>query len=82
MAKHNFFAVVGDDDYVVRKRAKEIFDQHIEKFPDDLSREQIDARADKVEDVERILNEAKTAGQTLSLFGWWKINLDKRGQLH
>ena len=73
MAKHNFFAVVGDDDYVVRQRAKEIFDQHIEEFPDDLSREQIDARADKVEDVERILNEAKSAGQTLSLFGGGKL---------
>ena len=41
MAKHNFFAVVGDDDYVVRQRAKEIFDQHIEKFPDDLSRNKL-----------------------------------------
>ena len=75
MVKHNFFAVVGDDDYVVRQRAKEIFDKHIEQFPDDLSREQIDARADKVGDVERILNEAKTAGQTLSLFGGGKIEL-------
>ena len=73
MAKHNFFAVVGDDDYVVRQRAKEIFDKHIEQFPDDLSREQIDARADKVGDVEEILNEVKTAGQTLSLFGGGKL---------
>ena len=73
MANDALYAIVGDDDYLVRKRAKEIFDEHIDQFPDDLSREQIDGRADRVEDVEQILNEAKTAGQTLSLFGGGKL---------
>ena len=73
MACNSLFAVVGDDDYLVHKRAKEIFDQQINEFPDDLSREQIDGRADRIEDVLRILNEAKTAGQTLSLFGGGKL---------
>ena len=73
MAGVSLYAVIGDDDYLVRKRAKEIFDEQIDQFPDDLSQEQIDGRADRVEDVERILNEAKTAGQTLSLFGGGKL---------
>ena len=73
MANDALYAIVGDDDYLVRKRAKEIFDEQMDQFPDDLSREQIDGRADRVEDVEQILNEAKTAGQTLSLFGGGKL---------
>lgn len=73
MAKERFFAVLGDDDFLVRQRAKEIFDEHLSQFPDDLSREQIDGRAEKVEDVERILKDARTSGQTLSLFGGGKL---------
>ena len=59
--------------YLVRQKAKEVFDELVKEFPDDLSREQIDGRADRVEDVERILNEARTAGQTMSLFGGGKL---------
>ena len=73
MSENSLFAVLGDDDYLVRKRAKEIFDQHTVEFQDDLSREIIDGRADRVDDVERILQEAKSAGQTLSLFGGGKL---------
>ena len=73
MAKERLFAVLGDDDFLVRQRDKEIFDEHLSQFPDDLSREQIDGRADKVEDVERILKDARTSGQTLSLFGGGKL---------
>jgi DNA polymerase III delta subunit len=73
MANGGFFVVLGDDDFLVRQRAKEIFEEHIDQFPDDLSREQIDGRADRVDEVERILNEARTAGQTLSLFGGGKL---------
>ena len=54
-------AVVGDDDYIVRQRAREIYDGLLDDFPDDLSREIIDGRADKVESVEHILQEAKSA---------------------
>ena len=60
--------VLEDDDYLVRQRAKEIYDEHSEDFQDDLSREIIDGRADEVEGVERILAEARSASQTLSLF--------------
>ena len=73
MANDSFFAILGDDDYLVRQKAKEVFDELVKEFPDDLSREQIDGRADRVEDVERILNEARTAGQTMSLFGGGKL---------
>ena len=73
MPSDSFHVVLGDDDYLVRQRAKEIYDNHCEAFPDDLSREIIDGRADRVEDVEKILNEARSACQTLSLFGGGKL---------
>lgn len=73
MSEPCLVAVVGDDDYIVRQRAKEIYDGLLDDFPDDLSREIIDGRADKVESVEHILQEAKSAGGTLSLFGGGKL---------
>ena len=73
MSNDSLVAVVGDDDYLVRKRAKEIFDEWTPQFPDELSREVIDGRADRVDEVERILQEAKSAGETLSLFGGGKL---------
>ena len=73
MSSDSLHAVLGDDDFIVRQRAQEIFDDLAESFPDDLSREIIDRRADRVEDVERILREAKSACQTLSLFGGGKL---------
>ena len=63
----SLIAVVGDDDYVVRKRSKEIFDKLSEDFPDDLSREIIDGKADNVESVENKFLETKSALETLSL---------------
>ena len=73
MSSDSLHAVLGDDDFLVRQRAREIFDDLAEAFPDDLSREIIDGRADRVDDVERILSEAKSACQTLSLFGGGKL---------
>ncbi|MEC7401880.1 MAG: hypothetical protein VX821_07775, partial [Verrucomicrobiota bacterium] len=73
MSSNSLFAVLGDDDYLVRQRAKEIFEGFFEEFPDDLSREIVDGRANRVDDVERILQEAKSAGETLSLFGGGKL---------
>jgi DNA polymerase III delta subunit len=73
MSDSSLIAVVGDDDFIVRKRAKEIFEELSDDYPDDLSREVIDGRADKVETVEGILQEAKSAGSTLSLFGGGKL---------
>ncbi len=80
MSSDSLHAVLGDDDFIVRQRAQEIFDELAESFPDDLSREIIDGRADRVEDVERILKEAKSACQTLSLFWGWKTRMDKRSE--
>jgi len=65
--------ILGDDDFIVRQKAKEVFDQWAEDFPDDLSREIIDGRADRVDDAERILSEAKAATETMSLFGGGKL---------
>lgn len=73
MPQGSFCAVIGDDDYIVRQKAKEIFDEWAHDFPDDLSREIIDGRADRVDDVVRILGEAKAATTTLSLFGGGKL---------
>jgi DNA polymerase-3 subunit delta len=73
MEKSSLCAILGDDDFIVRQKAKEVFDQWAEDFPDDLSREIIDGRADRVDDVERILSEAKAATETLSLFGGGKL---------
>ena len=73
MSDSSLIAIVGDDDYLVRQRAKEVFEELSPDFPDDLSREIIDGRAEKVEIVEQILNEAKSACKTLSLFGGGKL---------
>lgn len=73
MSSGSLHVVLGDDDYLVRQRAKEIYEDYWKDFPDDLSREIIDGRANRVEDVERILNEARSACQTLSLFGGGKL---------
>ena len=73
MSSNSLHAVLGDDDYLVRQRAKEIFDELCPEFPDDLSREIIDGRADRVDEVERILSEVRSAGETLSLFGGGKL---------
>ena len=73
MADDSLYAILGDDEYLVRQKAKEIFDGLAKGFPDDLSREQIDGRAERVEDVEKILNETRTTSQTMSLFGGGKL---------
>jgi DNA polymerase-3 subunit delta len=73
MPPDSLHVILGDDDFLVRQRAREIFDDLAGEFPDDLSREIIDGRADRVDDVERILSEAKSACQTLSLFGGGKL---------
>ena len=49
MAKESLLVVLGDDDYLVRQKAKELFDDLCQEFSDDLSREIIDGRADRVE---------------------------------
>jgi len=33
MANDSFFAILGDDDYLVRQKAKEVFDELVKEFP-------------------------------------------------
>lgn len=73
MQTSSLCAIIGDDDYIVRQKAREVFDDWAKDFPDDLSREIIDGRADRVDDVLQILSEAKAATTTLSLFGGGKL---------
>lgn len=73
MPEISIHAIVGDDDYLVRNRAKELHAELAENYPEEFSRETIDGKAERVEDALRILNEAKTATQTLSLFGDGKL---------
>ncbi len=73
MPSGSFCSIIGDDEYLVRKAAQEVFDEWVEDFPDDLSREIIDGRAERVDDATRILSEAKAATETLSLFGGGKL---------
>lgn len=65
MANESLFAIVGDDDYLVRKRSKEVFDGWKDQFPDELSREIIDGRANRFDEVQQILLEARRAGETM-----------------
>ena len=69
MSDGQLHAIVGDDDFLVRQRSKEIFDELAQAYPDELSREIVDGRADRVDDVARILGEFRSAAGTLSLFG-------------
>ena len=69
----SFYVILGDDDFLVHQKSKELFNKLAENFPDDLSRELIDGRAERVEEVESLVREVKTAGQTLSLFGAGKL---------
>ena len=73
MKNDSLCVIIGEDDYIVRQKAKETFEDWAKDFPDELSREIIDGRADRVEDVVRILSEAKAATTTLSLFGGGKL---------
>jgi DNA polymerase-3 subunit delta len=73
MSPSSLYCVIGDDDFLVRQKAKEIYEELSRDFPDDLSREIIDGRAERVEDAERILKEAKAAAGTVSLFGGGKL---------
>lgn len=73
MKNDSLCVIIGEDDYIVRQKAKETFEDWVKDFPDELSREIIDGRADRVEDVVRILSEAKAATTTLSLFGGGKL---------
>lgn len=73
MAAGQIHAIVGDDDFLVRRKAKETWEDLSQEYPDELSREIVDGRADRVEDVARILGEIRSATETLSLFGGGKL---------
>lgn len=66
-------AVLGDDDYLVRKKAQEIFDRLQPEFPEEFQREIIGGRASRVDDVADVVDKFREAAQTLSLFGDGKL---------
>jgi DNA polymerase III subunit delta len=65
--------VLGDDDYLVRKKAQEIFERLMPDFPEEFQREMIDARAGRVDEVKIVVDKFREASQTLSLFGDGKL---------
>jgi len=73
MSSPSFYFIIGDDDFLVRQKAAEFFEALSDDYADDLSRDIIDGRADRVEDALRILKEAKASASTLSLFGGGKL---------
>ena len=69
MSSPSIYCVIGDDDFTIRQKAQKFLINYVPNSYDELSREVIDGRADRVEDAERILKEAKLAAGTVSLFG-------------
>ena len=65
--------VLGDDDYLVRKKAQETFDRLLPEFPEEFQREVIDGRAARVDEVKTTVDKFREAAQTLSLFGDGKL---------
>ena len=70
MSDGQLHAIVGDDDFLVRLKAKEVFDSLLEHYPDDLSREIVDGRADRVEDAQRILKEGGAKDNQRIQWAW------------
>ena len=64
-----FTFICGEDDFLVTTEGKRIFAQWTEGVEDDLSKEIIDGRAGKVEEVVEVISSYIAGAQTLSLFG-------------
>ncbi|MBO94435.1 MAG: DNA polymerase III subunit delta [Opitutales bacterium] len=65
--------VLGDDDYLVRKKAQEIFDRLLPEYPEEFQREIIGGHAGRVDEVKTVVDKFRQAAQTLSLFGDGKL---------
>ncbi len=65
--------VLGDDDYLVRKKAQETFDRLLPEYPEEFQREIISGHAGRVDEVKAVVDKFRQAAQTLSLFGDGKL---------
>ncbi len=63
------YFITADDDFIADNRAKEIFEEISKDVLDDMSKEIIEASASKVEDAVSACLKAKSATETISLFG-------------
>ena len=65
----NFIFICGEDDFLVSIEGKKVFEALTADLVDDLSREVVDGRAGKADDVVEAVTAFISAAQTLSLFG-------------
>lgn len=76
----HFTLVVGDDDFLVDRAAREIFEKMSGDAVDEMSREIIDGTATKIAEVESVMADFLAATRTVSLFGGkkyvWLRNLN------
>ncbi len=65
----SFTFICGEDDFLVTTEGKRVFTQWTEGVEDDLSKEVIDGRAGKADEVVEVISKFIAGAQTLSLFG-------------
>ena len=65
---YKFKFICGDDDFLVNEKAKLWYDKYTKEIKEDLSKEIIDGRANKIEDVRNIIIGFGESVQTKSLF--------------
>lgn len=68
-----FFFICGNDDYLVNREAKKLFDKYSAGLADDFSKEIIDGTAQNLSKLELILKQFFESIQTPSLFGENKV---------
>lgn len=73
MPEHALTFICGDDDFLVGQEGRTLFEEKTRDVADDFSRETIEATAQNVGEVEAVVNRARDAAQTLSMFGDKKV---------
>ena len=68
-----FSFICGDDEFIVAEKAKAWYALASAGICEDLSKEVIDARAQNVDEVQRVIERFSEAIQTQSLFGDKKV---------
>jgi DNA polymerase-3 subunit delta len=64
-----FTFICGDDDFLVSRRGRELFTEMAATTSDEFSREIIEARVQNLDELETVLQQFRSAVQTISLFG-------------
>lgn len=67
------YFITADDDFIAANRAREIFEELSADVTDDMSKEVIDAAANKTDEAVSACKRATEAAATLSLFGGKKV---------